>query len=57
MQLLVYREKIRGESSQPYVALVLMVGESETCLSSLTCYLLVRTGTFSQESFSGSMVG
>lgn len=40
MQLLVYREKGRGEWMQPSGDPVLMVRESETCFTIFTCCLL-----------------
>ena len=67
VQLLVYREKSRGEGTQPWGEPVLMVWESETCFPSLTCCLLsdrksvihlqVESGTLSWESLSYSNDG
>src|SRR4029434_5650452 len=62
MQLFVYREKSRGERTQPWGEPVLIVLESETCFPSLTRCLLsdrksvihlqVESGTLSWESLS-----
>jgi len=47
----VYREKSRGERTQPRGEPVLMVRESETCFPSLMCcFLLDRRSVFQVES-------
>lgn len=41
VQLLVYTENRRGEKTQPWGDPVLKVRESETCVPSITCCLLL----------------
>src|SRR4029434_10068047 len=56
VQLLVYREKSRGESTQPCGAPVLMVRGSETSLPSLTrCFLSDRKSVIHLQVGSGTL--